>query len=284
MPTEPVERALYVDLRKAVELSEDTGWVVDGAQIRSNAEAVMRSVCQVDPALRDDLEAWLNGQIMLAGGPAERIYRTTGGDLSAASRALSLERTRMLLRYGRVRAGDDCPFWLQPNPRFRGTQGDGGRFVVLAETHGFASYVLNNNTPALGGGGRLFLGYGLSSKLTLALGGDVGGSGAFVPTSGKGSALDATVNLAIPVLLRFTRFSRIFDFELGPAVRFSGGQVAFPPGGRVELGGGIATMRGASFMPYGMLYLGYEYHPQTRTASADHTLLVGTRLAVDWAP
>jgi hypothetical protein len=43
-------------------------------------------------------------------------------------------------------------------------------------------------------------------------------------------------------------------------------------------------MRGASFMPYGMLYMGYEIHPTTKTARADHTILVGTRLAVDWAP
>lgn len=284
LPSDPVERALYTDLRKSVELSEDSGWVVDSAQIRNSAEFVMRSVCQVDPALRDDLEAWLNGQIALAGGPAERIYRATGGNLSAASRSLSLERTRALLRYGRARAADDCPFWLKPDPRFRGTQGDNDRFVVLAETHGFASYLINGHIPALGGGGRLFLGHGIGSQVTLALGGELGGSGAFVPTSGKSSGLDTTLTVAVPVLARFTHLSRIFDIELAPVARFGGNQNAFPPGGRVELGAGIAGMRGSLFMPYAMLYLGYEYHPPAHGASADHTLHVGTRLAVDFAP
>ena len=91
----------------------------------------MRSACQVEPVLLDDLEAWLNGQIALAGGPSERIYRETGGDLGAAQKSLSLERTRTLLRYGRAHVADDCPFWLRPNPRFGGTQGDAGRFVLF---------------------------------------------------------------------------------------------------------------------------------------------------------
>jgi hypothetical protein len=283
MPRDRVERALYNDLRKAVELSEDGGWVVDRAQTRVNAEMIMRSVCQVDPALRDDLEAWLNGQIALTGGPAERIYRENGGNLGAASVALSLERTRTLLRYGIAHAADDCPFWLKPNPRFNGTQNDAGRLVLLAETHGFATYLVNSRVPAFGGGGRLLVGHGVGTQLTIAVGGEVAGSGAFVSTGGKGS-LDTTLTVAAPVLLRIARFSRILDFELAPVARFNPGQDSLPPGGRVEVGVGITAMRGSAFMPYGMLYMGYEYHPTTRTAPADHTLQVGTRLSVDWAP
>jgi hypothetical protein len=283
LPSDPVERALYNDLRKAVELSEDSGWVADRAQIQVNAEATMRSVCQVEPALRDDLEAWLNGQIALAGGPAERIYRESGGDLGAASAALTLEHTRTLLRYGRAHAAEDCPFWLKPSPRFKGIQGDAGRVVLLAETHGFGSYVVNSHVPAFGGGGRLLVGRGLGQRLTLAVGGEVAGSGAFVSSAGKGS-LDTTLTVAAPLLLRITRFSRIVDVELAPVARFNPGQDSLPPGGRVALGVGLTTMRGTAFMPYGMLYVGYEYHPTTHTSPADHTLQVGTRLSVDWAP
>jgi hypothetical protein len=132
LPHQPAERALFIDLRKIVELSESTGWVIDRIQVEKNAEDVMRSVCQVDPALRDDLEAWLTGQIEVNGGPAEQLYREHGDDLSAADRTLALERTRTLLRYGNAHAAQDCPFWLKPSSSFDGVQGDAHRFVVSA--------------------------------------------------------------------------------------------------------------------------------------------------------
>jgi hypothetical protein len=283
LPHDAAERALYVDLRKAVQLSEDSGWVVDRAQIKANAETAMRSACQVERAKLDDLEAWLDGRIALAGGPAEQLYREHGHDLSAATEALTLERTRALLRYARSRIADDCPFWLEPNAKFRGTQGDAGRFVLLAETHGFASYVFDTKVPAFGGGGRIFVGHGVGPRLTLALGGEVAASGAIV-SNAHGRGLDTTFTVAMPLLLRLTRFARIFDLELAPVVRFNPGQNSLPPGARLEVGAGISGMRGASFMPYGMLYVGYEYHPKTSTTPDDHTLQIGTRFAVDWAP
>lgn len=283
LPQDPVESALYSDLRKVVELSEDGGWVIDRAQIRATEESVLRSVCQVDPARRDDLDAWITGQIALAGGPAQRIYEGNGGHLSDASLSLALERTRLLLRHGQSRAGQDCPFWLKPNPHFNGTQGDAGRFLLLAETLGFASYLFKGNVPAFGGGGRVLVGHGLGPRLTFAMGGELAAAGALVAKD-KGSGLDTTITVALPVLLRVTRFSRIFDVELAPVARFAPGEDSFPPGGRVELAGGITTMRGSAFMPYGMLYLAYEYHPPTSSAGADHTLQIGTRLAVELSP
>ncbi|MFI5309325.1 MAG: hypothetical protein ACHQ53_18360, partial [Polyangiales bacterium] len=132
LPHERAERAVYIDLRKAIQLSEDSGFVIERVQLRANEEQALRSVCQVEPALLDDLEAWLTSQITLAGGPAEQRYRENGGDLGAVSEALTLERTRSLLRHARSHAAHDCPFWLRPSPRFEGVQGDAGRFVLLA--------------------------------------------------------------------------------------------------------------------------------------------------------
>jgi hypothetical protein len=282
LPEAPQERALYIDLRTAVDASEDGGWTVDQVRLRANSEPALRSLCQVEPHTRAALEAWLDDQIARAGGPAQRAYLEHGRKLDAVSGILSLERTRALLQYANSRAEQDCPFWLTPNPHFAGIQGDANRWVLLGETQAFATLTVPTNVPALGGGGRLFLGHGIGPQLTLAVGGDVAASGAFIPSSMGG--LDASVSIATPVLLRLARFSRLFDVELAPVVRLDRGQKAFPPGARIEVGGGFSAVRASAFMSYFMIYLGYEFHPHTQSAPADHTFQLGTRLALDWAP
>jgi hypothetical protein len=286
LPEEPVARALYVDLRKAEELSSDTGWVVDRIQLESNAEDVLRSACQVDAVQRDQLDAWISGQIALHGGSAEEAYRKHGKDLGAASTLLTLERTRALLRYAQAHAGADCPFWIEPDPEFAGVQGDADRFVVLAETIGYGSAVLESDEAAIGGGGggRLLFAHGLGPEVTLALGGEVGGSGAFVENDSGGRSIDTTFSAAIPVLVRLTRFSRVLDFELAPVFRFNPDEDALPPGGRAAMGVGLTTLRASAFMPYAVLWLGYEFHPENDTGPADHSIHAGTRVGVDWDP
>jgi hypothetical protein len=286
LPAQPVERALFVDLRKSVELSESTGWYVDESQLRNNAENILRSACQVDPALRDDLDAWLSGQIELAGGSAEQVYLAHGKDLGAADKVLALERTRMFLRYANQHAATDCPFWLTPKDDFIGVQGDAHRFVLLAETNGFGSLVIEGSNAALGGGGggRLLVAHGIGPQLTLAVGGEVGGVGAFVPNDKGGRGLDTTFTAGVPILLRWTRYSRLLDFEVAPVARLNPGEPVLPPGIRSSVGVGLTTMRASSFMPYAVLWVGYEYHPASNDSPRDHSMLIGTRVGIDWDP
>jgi hypothetical protein len=284
LPVDRAERSLYIDLRKAIQLSEDTGFFIERVQLRANEEQALRSVCQVEPAQLDELEAWLTSQLALAGGPAEARYRESGGNLSTVSEALTLERTLALLRHARAHAGEDCPFWLRQSRHFQGVQTDSGRFVVLAETLAYASYRFEQQIPALGGGGAILLGHGVGSRLTFAVGGELAARGELVTNHENGRSLTSTFTAATPVLFRITRFSRAFDVQLAPIVRFDPGQRVFPPGGRIELGAGLTAMRGPALMPYFMVYMGYEYHPHTSRRNADNTIQVGTRLAVDWAP
>jgi hypothetical protein len=286
LPDAPVQRALYVDLRKAVELSDDTGWVVDRVQLEANAEDAMRSACQVAPAERDDLDAWISGQLALGGGSAAELYRKHDRDLGAAKDALGLERTRSLLRFAQAHAGEDCPFWLEPDEDFRGVQTDDDRFVLLAETLGFGAVILEDGEAGLGGGGggRLLLARGLGPRLTVGLGGEVGGIGAFVEDEDGARGIETTFTAGVPLLLRISSFARIFDFEVAARFRVDPGDSLPPPGVRVSFGGGISTMRSSAFMPYGLLWLGYEYHPAFRDDPADHSMLIGTRVGVDWGP
>ena len=283
VPNGPAERALYLDLRKIVDTNEDGGWTVDRLRLQLNAEPALRSACQVEPGTLAALDAWLANQIELSGGPAKDAYFARGRKLSAVSHTLSLERTRALLQYVALRTSEDCPFWLSANPTFKGEQGDTGRWVLLGETQAFVTFTTPGNIPALGGGGRLLFGHGIGSRLTLAAGADAAASGTFIPRGGQSGGVDAYLTLATPVMLRLTSFSRMYDVELAPVVRLSQGQPAWPPGARVQLGGGFSSVRLSPFMPYLEIYLGYEIHPTNTRVGFDHTLQVGTRIAVDGA-
>jgi hypothetical protein len=76
----------------------------------------------------------------------------------------------------------------------------------------------------------------------------------------------------------------VFDLEVAPAVRIDPGEDILPIGARAAFGVGLTTMRNASFMPYGVLWLGYEVHPASGSDPADHSLRVGTRVGVDVDP
>ncbi len=283
LPRGPSERALYLDLRKMVDSSEDGGWTVDWLRLQGNAEPALRSVCQVEPATRSALDAWLAERVARAGGPAEQAYRANGKHLDRVAETLSLERTRALLSYANEHAAKDCPFWLTPKPSFRGEQGDSGRWVLLGETQAFGTITLPSKVPALGGGGRVFLGHGLGSQLTLALGADMAASGTFIPSQGGAQGIDAYLTFASPVLLRVTRFSRLFDVELAPVIRRASGKKTWPPGARIQLGYGFSSVRTSPFMPYFMFYVGYEIHPTNGRYAVDHTIQLGTRLSLDLA-
>lgn len=284
LPARPAVRALYLDLRKIVEVNEDSGWTVDAWRLHANSEPVLRSVCQVGPAQRAELDAWLGGEIERHGGPARQAFLQNGRDLSAVATALSLERTRMLLRAAESRVSEDCPFWLAPRRDFAGEQGDYRRWIVLGETQAFGTVEVPGPVPALGGGARLLFGRGVTPTFTLALGVDAAASGTFIPSSGQGGGVDAYVALATPILLRATRFSRLFDVELAPVVRFAPGKSAWPPGARVELGYGLASIRQSAFMSYYTIYAGYELHGVGSSDGIDHTLQLGTKLSVDFTP
>lgn len=286
LPSDPVERALYVDLRKGTELGEDAGWVVDRLEIDSQMESAMRSICQVERETRLRLETWLDGQVALAGGPAEQQYRTTR-DLSAATAALQLEHVRAVLRYGNEGAAEDCPFWLEPDPEFSGTQGDADRIVLLAESGGFGAVVFEGSEAAIGGGGygRLLVGHGFGPSATLALGAEVGGTGAFVESdSGSARSLETKFTAALPVLLRLSRFSRVLDFEVAPVFRIAESEDPIPPGVATSVGLGLTTMRASVWMPYVVLWTGYAYHPPRDGGVSDHSIRIGTRVGIDVDP
>jgi hypothetical protein len=282
LPRERAPQNLYLDLRKIVDEAESDGWTVDSRRVDANLEPALRSVCTVEPRSRAELDAWLAARIQAGGGPSESQYRVNGGDFDAVSGVASLERTRLLLNHADRHAASDCPYWLAPRADFTGVQGDFQRWVVLAETQGFLTLLVPGAVPAAGGGGRLLLGRGLGPRTTLALGGELAASATFIPTGSSG--IDAYTTVAVPVLYRWSEFSKLFDVELAPLMRFSPGGHSWPPGARVELGYGWSSVTLSSSMSYLMLYAGYEIHGLDAHSSLDQTFQIGTRLGLDWRP
>lgn len=277
------ERGLYLDLRKTVELREQDDWVADRLEIQEAAPGVMRSVCQVDAGSREHLDAWLEARIREEDGPAAEAFRRDG-DID--SELLRLERVRALLAHTHQLAESDCPFWLSPDLEFAGVQGDESRFVLLGESMGAGALVVRGSDASLGGiaTGRLFGGYGIANRLTLAIGGELGGAGALPEDETGTRSLEAAFTAGIPVLLRISNASRIVDFELAATTRWSTRSVRWPPGARASIGYGISTMRVGGFMPYALLWLGYQINPPRDTSRTEHVVMLGTRFGFNWDP
>lgn len=279
---------MYIDLYKSVQLSEDAGWVVDSVQLQDNLELSLRSLCQTTTVAQAELSQFLAQRIDDLGGPAAAQYAENGGELGDLSDVMSAERTRALLHYAQKRR-TECPFYLQPDSEFAGLESDSERFVALFESQGYGAVLLQNGERALSGGGsvRALLGYGLSPFFTVAVGADLGGSGTLInsdPTSQSDAAeqIDTSLSVAVPIALRFQRFSRLLEIDIAPVLRFDRRAHRFPPGIRATVGLGASTMRKGDFMPYILLWLGAETHWERPGSPASLSLRAGTRVGVDW--
>lgn len=290
LPPEAPSRALYQDLYKAVQLSEDAGWVVDQVQLQDNLEVALRSLCQTTVQTRAAVDGFLLAQVRARGGPAAAQFANNGGDLDPLSQVLTLERTRSLLHYAQAHL-HQCPFYLRPDEEFPGVEGDDGRLVAWFESQGYGAVLLRQGEVELAGGGsgRALLGYGFSPFLTVALGVDVGGSGTLVSGAAAGNRasapaeqLDTALAVATPLALRFQRFSRLLELDLAPVVRFNRGERRLPPGLRATVGVGFSTLRKGDFMPYILLWAAAEARVAKDRAPASTILQLGTRVGLDW--
>src|SRR5690606_14860311 len=97
LPKRSAEAALYADLRKAVELNEGTGWVIDRHEVEEILPEVARSACLAGPETRLAVIRWIDAQVVAEGGPAREAWERNGRDEGAISGLLSLERTGAVL-------------------------------------------------------------------------------------------------------------------------------------------------------------------------------------------
>jgi len=283
MPPDPVERALYVDTVTLVRAKARDEWTLDRLSQDEIAPGVARSACQVAPDTRASLLAWLHARIAAEearlGGDARTAWRARDRDLSDIEPLLELQRVESALAKIHETAESDCPFWLDEDPEFIGVQGDARRLVVLLESRGHVALNIQASGTARlagGGGGRVLLGGGLSDRVTIMSGLEVGGGGRF-GTDGK---ISAVLTGAVPILVRLANAGSAWDFELA-AVSFLEGSKSWPPGIRAAVAFGFQTPRvGGAFAPQAMFWVGYEYHPPRGAEEPFHIIGVGTRIGV----
>ncbi len=285
LPQPAPQRALYSDLRQIVQTRERVGWVIDRSEIEEAAPDALHSVCQVEVEQRFALLDWFEARIEAEGGPSRDSFERSG-ELSGLGEVMTLERMRALLEYADERAEKDCPYWMKPDAEFSGVQTDTDKFVIIAESMGRLSLLFGpDNDVNVGAGGafRIIPSYGVSDRVTLGAGIELGGLGT-LSQAGDDQKLSARPIGAIPLLVRLHDDTWLYDFEVTPMVQYHDSTISWPPGIRGAFALGIGAVRIGSIMPVGMAYIGYEYQPTFRDLPRTHALSIGTRVDVNFDP
>ena len=283
-PPQDNANALYRDLRRIVAIEEDTEWVVDRTEFEDALPFALKSICQVSPLNRAELSTWLHRQIELEGGASKPRY-LNGEELSDLSETLTLERVAGLLAHAEEHANADCPYWLEQKKDFDAVHESYGRLVLMGESFGGGSLLLRDGKARLGGGGggRIVLGSGLSTTLTLVAGLEVTASATI--RENNAGALNPTVNVlvAMPVILRISDSHWYYDFEVTGGTQVDDDE-GLAPMFRAAFSSGIAALRIGDLQPYGGLWLGYEYLGAFDSGPPTHAIRLGTRVGFNFAP
>ena len=285
LPQSRPQRALYSDVRQVVETRERIGWLIDRHEIESATPSVLQSVCQVREEDRFELLEWLERRIDEEGGPAELAYEEVDEDLGEIEELLTLERMRDTLAHADATAARDCPFYLKPDADFSGVQTDTDRFIVVAESFGGLSIIIQDESVLLGGGGalRIIPAYGLGDRVTVGLGFEMGGIGG-VSQGESEQVVTARPAGGVPFLFRVHDDTWLYDLELSAITQYADGDVRFPPGIRVAPAVGISSVRITGIMPVALGMVAYEYLPPFKDLPASHAIRFGTRVGVDFDP
>jgi hypothetical protein len=286
LPSQPAQRGLYVDARKALNGESRLGWTVDRVEIAEAAAQTEPSACRVLPRDRAALRAWLSQRIASEGGPAEQQYRA-GKDHDELDEVIELERTRALLDDVELHLAADCPFWVKPDPAFEGLHSTSNRWLLIAESMGGGSLSFSGGRVVAGGGGgaRIFAGYGIGPRWELALGVEAGGDAVLQKQQdGQGTlAAEGAFRFGVPMFLRVIDLDWLYDLELAAITRLRDGELR-PWGARVALAGGVSGLRRIGLMPAIQLFVGYEIFPAQHGLDAEHVLRLGTKVGIDYAP
>ena len=284
MPSGATERALYVDVRKALVGESRVGWTVDRVEIEEAAAQVEPSACRVTPAQRETLRKWVEARLSELGGPAEAQYRA-GVDIDDLDEVIDFERVLALLNKVEEHLPEDCPFWVEPTDDFEGLHATAHRFVIIAESMGAGSLAISEGKLEVAGGGaaRVLPSVGFSARFQLALGVEGGGDAVFEKGDDGSLSPQGAFRFGVPLVLRAVDLDRIYDLELAAVSRFKEG-VFSPWGGRIGFAGGVTGLRRLHFMPAIQLWLGYELYPEQRGIPTQHVIRLGTRVGVDLDP
>ena len=279
----PAVAALLFDLEKMVEGQTSLGWDIDRYELDELMPHALLSVCAAAPEVHGGALAELDARIEELGGPVEDAYRKHGNDLGEISDLLRVSRARRLLDGAMLRAADECPFWIEPSPDFRGLQTDEGRFTLNVEGGGLLvlQRTAGKTYPGGGGSARVLLGRGLSASWTFLGGVEFGGNALFDQREEE-TRFPIGFTAAAPLVLRRNDLTWHYDMELAPLVYFTQSDTRVSPGGRVAKLIGVSALRIRHIMPWAGVGAAFEYVLETSARPALWSVKAGARIGFDW--
>jgi hypothetical protein len=283
-PRDPEIRPLFRDLERQVTIADAAGWGADRLEVEGMLETALQSVCRVEPLARRSLLAWIDERIARSGGSVEAAWRASGKRMSKVTSLLELTRIRMLLVATDAVADHDCPFWIEPQPRFRGRQISDGRWQLTmgGGGKGVVTRQGDETDVRFGGAGRILIGRVFAGGDALYVGGELGASAAFPKDeNGERGELVIGADLVAPVVYRYTGTNTYLEFEggwLGHATEKDWDD--FDHGIHVGVSIGARALRTRFVFP-GVAF-GVSYERLFLAGDDLEAIKVGGRVAFDW--
>jgi hypothetical protein len=281
----PDAEALLSDVSRIVGSQEGSGWFVDADALREIHPTVMESFCRATPAARAQAIAAQKATLASL-GDARSLFEQSGREVTdAVDEARRAERELRALEQANSRAAEDCPFWEDPDPEFRGRQSDADRFTLSLETGGLVQLRRTEGTWTFGGGGygRLLPGYGFGGDFTLLAGPEFGGGAMLRPNT---SPTEFVINYfpAIPVVLRFHNGGWHYDAEVGAVGLFQADDSSLSLGTRIGGAIGVKALRTRGVLPWAGLAVAYEHYFESGGRAPAHFVRGGLRVGLMWDP
>jgi hypothetical protein len=276
--------ALIFDLERIVASEESGGWLLEQQAQDAIHQDVMESVCRATPPVRARALEQLSERALALGDP-RTLYERAGKQLtSQVESALSAQRARSALERGTEAAPGQCPFWVRPDPEFRGLQSTRDRWIVNFDTGGTVQLRSTQGDWSIGAGGfgRVLGGYSFTYASLLA-GLELGG-GALVEPHTNPTAFAVNYIPALPVILRLHRDAWNVDLEGASVALFQASNHRLSYGVRGGVTIGVSALRLRGILPWFGLGLATEYHFENSARPGAWYLRGGLRVGGVWDP
>ena len=283
-PSESSVEALLFDLTRIVDAEESSGWLIDEAALGNVHPGLMESVCRATPDVRERTLSLVEAESAAQGDPRAEFARAGGELTDRVEVAISASRRARALREAIAKAPSECPFWLPPDPEFRGLQSTRDRWMLNFDTGGTAQIRNSAGSWALGAGGfgRLLFGYGFTH--VSLLGGVEFGGGALVEPDTNPTQFAVNYIPALPFIVRLHHGAWHLDCEGAMVGLFQAGNTELSYGVRGGLTLGLASLRLRGILPWVGLGVATEYHFENSARPEALYLRGGLRVGGIWAP
>ena len=275
---------LLSDVERIVDAEEDAAWFVDAHAYESLMPDLMPSVCRASPGARQEALG-ISALRRRAAGDARALFSRTQQVDDTVARALHFERQHEAMTRALAQADEQCPFWMRPQPGFRGRQTTRERFALSIETGGLGQLRIAEGDAHLGGGGagRLLGSYRFGGDVTV-LGGLEFGGGAMVRPNTSASEFVINYLPAVPLVFRFHDIAWHYEIETAAVGIFQADNTRPSFGARVGAGMGLSALRVRSFLPWAGFIVAGEHYFAGGGRGPQQFLRAGVRVGFFWDP